>query len=98
MWTLSYRPEVEDDLVAAVDWYDRKQIGLGDDFLAEYLTAIRRLRDDPFLFAIAANGLRPCRLKRFSYIIHFQIVGNEILVVAIMGGARDDPAFVYRNE
>ena len=98
MWTLSYRPEVEDDLVAAVDWYDRKQFGLGDDFLAEYLAAIRRVRDDPFLFAIAANGLRPCRLKRFSYIFHFQIVDNDIVIIAIMGGARVDPAFVYRNE
>ena len=97
MWTLSYRLEVEDDLVAAVNWYDRKQIGLGDDFLGEYLAAIRRVRDNPLLFAIATNGLRPCRLKRFSYIIHFQIVDNEILIVAVMGGARDDPAFVYRN-
>ncbi len=97
MWTLSYRPEVEDDLVAAMDWYDRKQIGLGEDFLAEYLVAIRRVRDNPLLFAIAANGLRPCRLKRFSYIIHFRIVENEIFIVAVMGGARDDRAFVYRN-
>ncbi len=97
MWTLSYRPEVEDDLVAAMDWYDRKQIGLGEDFLAEYLVAIRRVRDNPLLFAIAANGLRPCRLKRFSYIIHFHTVENEIFIVAVMGGARDDRAFVYRN-
>ena len=97
MWTLSYRPEVEDDLVAAVDWYDRKQFGLGEDFLAEYLAAIRRVCDNPLLFAIAANGLRPCRLKRYSYIIHFHIVENDILIIAVMGGARDDPAFVYRN-
>ena len=97
MWNLSYRPEVEDDIVGAVTWYDEKQLGLGDELLLEYLAAIQRIRDNPLLFAIAANGLRPCRLKRFSYIVHFVVDGNDILVVALMGGGRDDSTFVHRN-
>ena len=40
MWQLSYRPEVEDDGVAAVAWYDDKRHGLGEEFLSEYLAAI----------------------------------------------------------
>jgi len=97
MWELSYRPEVEDDVVDAVTWYDDKRPGLGDEFLLEYLASIRRIHDNPLLFSIAANGLRPCRLKRFSYIIHFSVDGNEILIVALMGGGRDDSAFAHRN-
>ncbi len=97
MWELSYRPEVEDDVVDAVTWYDDKRPGLGDEFLLEYLAGIRRIRDNPLLFSIAANGLRPCRLKRFSYIIHFDVDDNAILVVALMGGGRDDSAFAERN-
>ena len=97
MWQLSYRPEVEDDVVEAVAWYDDKCHGLGDEFLFEHLTAIRRIRDNPFHFAIAANGLRPCRLKRFSSIIHFDVNGNELLVVALMAGGRDDSAFMHRG-
>lgn len=94
MWQLSYRPEVEDDVVDAFTWYDDKRPGLGDEFLLEYLAGIR---DNPLLFSVAANGLRPCRLKRFSYIIHFDVDGNNVLVVALMCGGRDDPAFVRRN-
>ena len=97
MWQLSYRPEVEDDVVDAITWYGDKRPGLGDEFLLEYLAGIRRIRDNPLLFSVAANGLRPCRLKRFSYIIHFYVDGNNVLVVALMGGGRDDPAFVHRN-
>jgi len=97
MWQLSYRPEVEDDVVEAVTWYDDKRQGLGDEFLLEFLAAIQRVRDNPLLFSIAANRLRPCRLKRFSYIIHFDVDGTDILVVALMGGGRDDSAFVHRN-
>jgi hypothetical protein len=97
MWHVSYRPEVEDDVVNAVTWYDDKRSGLGDEFLLEYLAAIQRIRNNPFLFAVAANGLRPCRLKRFSYIVHFDVDGDDILVVALMGGGRDDSAFAHRN-
>lgn len=97
MWHLSYRPEVEDDVVDAVAWYDDKRAGLGNEFLLEYLAAIQRICDNPLLFAVAANGLRPCRVKRFSYIVHFDLDGNNILVVALMGGGRDNSAFVHRN-
>jgi len=96
MWHLSYRPEVEDDIVMAVSWYDDKRLGLGNELLDEYIAAIQRIRDNPLLFAVAANGLRPCRLKRFSYIVHFDVDGSEILVVALMGGGRDDSAFMHR--
>ena len=40
MWRLVVRPQVEDDLVEASLWYDKKQIGLGDQFPAEYVAAI----------------------------------------------------------
>lgn len=97
MWQLSYRPEVEDDVVAAVNWYNEKRLGLGDEFLSEFLAAIRRVRDNPLQFAVASNGLRPCRLKRFSYILHFDVFGSDILVVALMAGGRDDSAFIHRG-
>jgi hypothetical protein len=96
MWVLSYRPEVEDGVIAAVVWYDARRRGLGDEFLAEYLAAIQRIRDNPLQFAVAATGLRPCRLKRFAYIVHFDVYGDHILVVAVMAGGRDDAAFVRR--
>lgn len=97
MWQLSYRPEIEDDVVDAVTWYDEKRRGLGEEFLCDYLAAIRRIRDNPLHFAIAANGLRPCRLKRFPYIVHFTIVDDGILIVALMAGERDDSAYLHRS-
>lgn len=97
IWHLSYRPEIEDDVCDAAVWYDDKQTGLGDEFVAEYVSAIRRIQSNPLLFAVAGNGLRPCRLKRFSYIIHFRIEGDYILIVALVGGGRDDSSFIHRN-
>ena len=97
MWHLSYRPEVEDDVFDTVTWYDDKRLGLGNEFMYEYLAAIQRIRDNPLLFCVAANGLRPCRLKPFSCIIHFDVDASDVLVVALMGGGRDDFAFIHRT-
>jgi hypothetical protein len=98
MWTLAVRPEVEDDLVEATLWYEDKRVGLGDEFISEYLAAVHRVLDNPLLFAISSNGLRPCRLKRFSYIIHFTVEINQILIVAVIGAERDESAFIYRRD
>lgn len=98
MWHLSYRPEIEDDVCDAATWYDAKRPGLGDEFIAEYVAAIKRIQDNPLLFAIAKNGLRPCRIKRFSYIMHFKVDSNGILIVALMGGGRDESSFIPRGE
>ena len=96
MWRLVVRPQVEDDLVEASLWYDKKQIGLGDQFLAEYVAAIYRILENPWLFSIAANGLRPCLIKRFSHIIHFAVEDDQFLVIAVMNAARDDASFTHR--
>jgi hypothetical protein len=94
MWRLVVRPQVEEDLVEASLWYDTKQIGLGDQFLAEYVAAIYRILENPWLFSIAVNGLRPCLIKRFSYIIHFVVEDDQIIVIAVMNAARDDASFM----
>lgn len=94
---LMRRIEVEDDVIAAVVWYDDKRAGLGDEFLSEYPAAIQRIRDNPLMFAIAANGLRPCRLKRFAYVIHFDVTAQDVLIIAVMGSGRDDSAFIRRK-
>lgn len=98
MWTIRFRPEIEVDLRNGSEWYDSKREGLGDEFVADYWDAIDTIGDRPLSFAIAANGLRPCRLSRFSYIVHFRVVERDILIVAVMSGARDDAVLLDRGE
>ena len=97
MHSLRFRPEVEHDLRSGRDWYDSKIPGLGDEFIDEFWAAIERIVDRPLSFAASPSGLRPCRLRRFSYLIHFRVQGDEILIVAVMSAARDDSAFDNRR-
>ena len=98
MWTISFRPEIEEDIRSGSEWYDSKRDGLGDEFIADYWDAIETIGDRPLSFAIAATGLRPCRLSRFSYIVHFRVVERDILIVAVLSGSRDDAVLISRGE
>jgi len=35
-------------------------------------------------------------IKRFSYIIHFVVENDQIIVIAVMNAARDDSSFTHR--
>jgi hypothetical protein len=96
MWRLVLRSQVEDDLVDASLSYDKKQIGLGNQFLDEYVAAICRILENPWLFSIAANVLRLCLLKRCSYIVHFTVEDDQTIVIAVLNATRDDSSFVHR--
>ncbi len=43
---LFLRPEAEQDLAAARDWYDQKRAALGDEFLSAVSLALRELESD----------------------------------------------------
>lgn len=97
MPTILFRPEVAEDLRNAVDWYDAKRAGLGDEFLDEYWSAIDRIVDRPLAYGLAHAALRACRLFRFPDVIHYRCSDEEILVVAVMFGGRDAPAWIDRE-
>ena len=40
-------PEADLELEAAALWYEERQPGLGDDFLDEFITTLRRIVADP---------------------------------------------------
>jgi hypothetical protein len=48
-WRVVVRPEIEHDLADAADWYDSREDGLGDRFLAEVLLVLDALVDNPML-------------------------------------------------
>lgn len=89
-WTIRFRPEVEHDLIEAADWYDSKAPGLGGEFIEEFWNAIDVIQERPLTIAVAANGMRPFRMKRFSYLIHYRTFGDSVLVVGVTAGCRDE--------
>lgn len=82
---------VEADQLAAAEWYDEQQPGLGDDFLDECDAVIAALAAKASLYAVRFEDVRCVRLKRFhQYGVFYVIRGHVVRVLAIHHGARDD--------
>lgn len=71
------------ELDEAVDYYNSEMPGLGDDFLAEVLNAIDRIREYPEAWPVFTRNSRRCLVRRFPYGILYQVVENGLLVAAV---------------
>jgi plasmid stabilization system protein ParE len=99
-WEVVARPQAEDDILDAADWYDTQRAGLGDEFIEEILGVFD---------AIAANPLLHCRRhptknirwyypNRFPYRVIYEVIEEKELVIiaAVIHAARHDRVWLRR--
>ena len=84
--------EAEEEAQASAIWYDEQLVGLGDDFLDELVGALHQIESDPNRFpkleTANSKQIRRCRLSRFPYLIIFEILDSEIILLAVAHSKR----------
>lgn len=88
-YRLEATPAVELDVEAAFDWYEGEVAGLGFEFLDELRVAYQRILDYPLGYQDLRSGIRRALTRRFPYAIYFSIEKETIVIVAVLGAARD---------
>ncbi|TFG63787.1 MAG: type II toxin-antitoxin system RelE/ParE family toxin [Nitrospirales bacterium] len=73
----------QQELDEAVTYYNSEQAGLGADFLVEFLNSLERIKAYPQAWKPFTKNTRRSQLRRFPYGIVYQLLENEILIVAI---------------
>jgi len=73
----------------AFDWYEGEEPGLGFQFLDELRVAYQRILDHPFGYQDLRSGIRRALTRRFPYAIYFSIETETIVIVAVLGTARE---------
>ena len=86
--SVRYHPLFECDVLEAAGWYDHRSPGLGNLFVDAARVATQRIIDQPSLFAATEHGLRYVRLKRFPYVVLFDVTEAEILMLGVLHTAR----------
>ena len=81
-------PNAEQDIADAFLWYRERNELAADGFRAEVFDAIERIGDSPLSRPADEEGNRHRVLKRFPYLIVFEILPEEILVIAIAHSKR----------
>lgn len=82
------RPEVEDDLFEAADWYEEQRAGLGQDFLDAVDSTLSRVAVSPSAYPILYKSIRRALLPRFPFGVFYQVEDEHIVVVAILHFSR----------
>ena len=87
---LRVRPEAEEELLAAAEWYEARKPGLGAELVAAVDEALERILEAPLASPVWRPGIphRFCTVRRFPYLIFFVVDEVAIEVVAIAHGKR----------
>jgi toxin ParE1/3/4 len=86
-------PEAEEDIHEAACWYEDREIGLGLAFTALVRDALERIEANPTEFAVletnrTGRDIRRFLLKRFPFVVIFEVGKAEAVVLAVAHGRR----------
>lgn len=78
-----FSPEARSDADQAAAHYEKREEGLGLEFLMELDRTIRRIQFDPESWHLIALNVRRARLRRFPYDVCFRVYSNSFLIIAV---------------
>jgi len=93
-WRVVIRPEVEQDITEAANWYESRQPGLGTGFVEEIIRLWDALSENPLLNARKhpRKNIRWRYPDRFPYRVIYEVDESRqtVLVAAVLHAARHD--------
>lgn len=82
-------PLAEQDIREICDWYDSQREGLGEDFLGELASALRRIEQLSRGYPKLHRDIRRTYMRRFPYGIFYRVDDSQITVVAVYHSSRE---------
>jgi len=99
-WQVVARPQAENDILEAADWYDTQRAGLGDEFIEEILTVFDALEVNPLLHCRRhpTKNIRWRYPKRFPYRVIYEAIEEKqpVIIAAVVHAARHDRVWQRR--
>ena len=80
--------EAEQDAQEAYAWYEQQECGLGEEFLRCVDACIQSIRRNPSMY-IAHDNYRRAVLRRFPYLVFYELVDNTIIVYSVFHCSQD---------
>lgn len=78
---------------AAVDWYEARWAGLGDDFADEVYAAVQAIVANPHAYALVPRTprdreIRVRKVDRFDYLVVYEVMPAEVLILTVCHARR----------
>ena len=97
-YSVIIQPEAEQDLDEAYAYLEGQKTGLGFQLLADITEILELLENNPLLFQKIYHENRRAIVRRFGYNIIYQIIEEEVFIIAIIHGSRNPKSWQKRNE
>jgi hypothetical protein len=78
-------------------WYERRRDGLGDAFRDEVDRAVARIARSPTRWPVVFTRFQKVRLRRFPYLLYYQVVDASLVLVLSLSHARRRPGYWKRR-
>lgn len=86
---LTLRVEARADFDGTFDWYQGQRAGLGAMFAERVQAVLDLIVERPELYPLVFQDVRRAIVRRFRYLIYYQVESDRIVVLAILHGSRD---------
>jgi plasmid stabilization system protein ParE len=86
---LVVRRQARLELAEATDWYDARDVRLGDELLYTYDRAIQAIMENPYQYQRLIGSYRRVPLGKFPYGLLYTVSETEIVIVSCFHGRRD---------
>lgn len=82
-------PEAERDVAEAHAWYERRRIGLGEEYLSCVDACIEAIRRTPEMYGTVHENYRRGLVRRFPYAIFYEYIEGRVTVYGVFHTSRD---------
>lgn len=83
-----FRPQADQEVQAARQWYEEQRPGLGIQFAKAIDESVDRISTNPLAFPAVHGETRRAVVRRFPYGIYSRVQADEIIVTAVIHGRR----------
>lgn len=97
MNAFTFHPEAEAEFLAAIDYYETADPGLGADFAAEVHGTVQNILAHPTAWPVLQRDVRRCLTNRFPYGVLYSIEPDGIYILAVMHLHREPGYWQHRQ-
>jgi toxin ParE1/3/4 len=84
-YQVDFRTEALQDILEAIEWYEEKREGLGDELFIAIENEKHFIEQNPYHYEDKYKGIRKAITKRFPYILYYRIESEtQVLVYAVL--------------
>jgi plasmid stabilization system protein ParE len=95
---IRFAPEADAELAEGCQWYVHQREDLDKEFMEKIDDALLRIAANPYAYPTVYGTLRRAVVRRFPFAIFYEVVKDEIQVIAVFHSRRDPQKWKSRVE